>query len=264
MSRPVHAGQATEWARHHQTSPGTLLGFVIIWLSKTHSKYPISGSGWLSDFVFSGRRDSNPRPLEPHSSALPSCATARSGTEAQKVARTRANCKRDPLRRSLAIPRLRDNERYENRSEILSKTLRFVVPQAPGLLEIVWRSVLRGKSPAVYLTAPKVRPRTSCFCVNQPTIMMGIIARKDAAESLAQNKPSGLEKPAIKTGSGAARELVRLRLQKDSFQARMINNSAVDATPGIAIGRNKCQSSCQISAPSMRAASRIAPGISQK
>ena len=28
-------------------------------------------------FALSGRRDSNPRPLEPHSSALPSCATAR-------------------------------------------------------------------------------------------------------------------------------------------------------------------------------------------
>jgi hypothetical protein len=28
-------------------------------------------------FLPSGRRDSNPRPLEPHSSALPSCATAR-------------------------------------------------------------------------------------------------------------------------------------------------------------------------------------------
>ena len=27
--------------------------------------------------IWSGRRDSNPRPLEPHSSALPSCATAR-------------------------------------------------------------------------------------------------------------------------------------------------------------------------------------------
>src|ERR1700732_45808 len=27
-------------------------------------------------FAVSGRRDSNPRPLEPHSSALPSCATA--------------------------------------------------------------------------------------------------------------------------------------------------------------------------------------------
>ena len=29
----------------------------------------------------SGRRDLNPRPLEPHSSALPSCATARSARE---------------------------------------------------------------------------------------------------------------------------------------------------------------------------------------
>src|ERR1700730_4085243 len=27
--------------------------------------------------TWSGRRDSNPRPLDPHSSALPSCATAR-------------------------------------------------------------------------------------------------------------------------------------------------------------------------------------------
>ena len=31
----------------------------------------------ISGGVISGRRDSNPRPLEPHSSALPSCATAR-------------------------------------------------------------------------------------------------------------------------------------------------------------------------------------------
>src|SRR6516164_9513769 len=37
----------------------------------------------LSEMI-SGRRDSNPRPLEPHSSALPSCATAR--LEAQDVA----------------------------------------------------------------------------------------------------------------------------------------------------------------------------------
>jgi hypothetical protein len=29
------------------------------------------------DLMTSGRRDLNPRPLEPHSSALPSCATAR-------------------------------------------------------------------------------------------------------------------------------------------------------------------------------------------
>src|ERR1700741_1867033 len=32
----------------------------------------------------SGRRDSNPRPLEPHSSALPSCATARFFQERQR------------------------------------------------------------------------------------------------------------------------------------------------------------------------------------
>jgi hypothetical protein len=37
----------------------------------------------------SGRRDSNPRPLEPHSSALPSCATARflEGGQANRPAR---------------------------------------------------------------------------------------------------------------------------------------------------------------------------------
>jgi hypothetical protein len=32
---------------------------------------------YTTDLRISGRRDSNPRPLEPHSSALPSCATAR-------------------------------------------------------------------------------------------------------------------------------------------------------------------------------------------
>src|SRR6266403_2980067 len=37
----------------------------------------------------SGRRDSNPRPLEPHSSALPSCATAR---RAETIRRGAASC----------------------------------------------------------------------------------------------------------------------------------------------------------------------------
>ncbi|ENN87522.1 hypothetical protein RHSP_44117 [Rhizobium freirei PRF 81] len=36
-----------------------------------------------------------------------------------------------------------------------------------------------------YLTAPKVRPRTSCFWLNQPRIRIGAIAMVDAAESLA-------------------------------------------------------------------------------
>ncbi len=36
-----------------------------------------------------------------------------------------------------------------------------------------------------YLTAPKVRPRTSCFCENQPRMRMGAIAIVEAADSLA-------------------------------------------------------------------------------
>src|SRR5436309_6159916 len=41
----------------------------------THNLCFIRVNPWLKNF--SGRRDLNPRPLEPHSSALPSCATAR-------------------------------------------------------------------------------------------------------------------------------------------------------------------------------------------
>ncbi len=44
-----------------------------------------------------------------------------------------------------------------------------------------------------YLTAPKVRPRTSCFCENQPRMRIGAMARVEAAESFAQKKPSGAE-----------------------------------------------------------------------
>ena len=36
-----------------------------------------------------------------------------------------------------------------------------------------------------YLTAPKVRPRTSCFWLNQPRIRIGAIAMVEAADSLA-------------------------------------------------------------------------------
>src|SRR5262249_41501629 len=46
---------------------------------------------------------------------------------------------------------------------------------------------------AHYFTAPKVRPRTSCFWANQPITNMGAIAMVEAAESFAQNRPSGLE-----------------------------------------------------------------------
>src|SRR6202034_3004084 len=60
-----------------------------------------------------------------------------------------------------------------------------------------------------HLTAPKVKPRTSCFCENQPRMRMGAMARVDAAESLAQKNPSGAEKEAMKAGNGAALEVVR-------------------------------------------------------
>ena len=44
-----------------------------------------------------------------------------------------------------------------------------------------------------HLTAPKVKPRTSCFCENQPRMRIGAMASVEAAESLAQKKPSGAE-----------------------------------------------------------------------
>src|SRR5579885_718667 len=47
--------------------------------------------------------------------------------------------------------------------------------------------------PAAHFTAPKVRPRTSWRWENQPSTRMGVIAMVEAAESLAQNSPSGLE-----------------------------------------------------------------------
>ena len=37
----------------------------------------------------------------------------------------------------------------------------------------------------LYLTAPKVSPRTSCFWLNQPMTRMGAMASIEAAESLA-------------------------------------------------------------------------------
>src|SRR5690606_39691529 len=44
-----------------------------------------------------------------------------------------------------------------------------------------------------YFTAPNVRPRTSCFWLIQPMMRIGAMARVEAAESLAQNRPCGLE-----------------------------------------------------------------------
>ena len=64
--------------------------------------------------------------------------------------------------------------------------------------------------------------------------------------------------------SGAALEAVRLSVQKASFQARMTFRSSVEAMPGTAIGVRTWTISLDRLAPSIRAASRISPGISRK
>ena len=68
----------------------------------------------------------------------------------------------------------------------------------------------------------------------------------------------------MKAVSGAALVVVSRIVQKDSFQARMMLRSSVEAMPGTAIGVSTCQISPQSEAPSIRAASRISPGISRK
>ena len=76
-------------------------------------------------------------------------------------------------------------------TDIARRTLRSVLR---GSSSLPCRNVLsRSKSDAPYFTAPKVNPRTNCFCVSQPSTMMGATASNEAAESLAQNRPSGLE-----------------------------------------------------------------------
>ncbi|EAU67861.1 conserved hypothetical protein [Stigmatella aurantiaca DW4/3-1] len=87
------------------------------------------------------------------------------------------------------------------------------------------------RTPKNYLTAPKVRPRTSCFCEPHPITMMGAQARVETAESLAQKRPSGLEKEATSALRGAAWVVVRFSDQNASFQLRMRASSAVEASP---------------------------------
>src|ERR1700742_3233552 len=99
-----------------------------------------------------------------------------------------------------------------------------------------------GSAP-VYLTAPNVRPRTSWRCENQPSTMIGAIAISEAADSLAQNCPSGEEYSEMKKLSGAAYLLVRFKVQNASFHARITLSSRVEAMPGTAIGARTLPSS---------------------
>src|SRR4051812_6731579 len=96
-----------------------------------------------------------------------------------------------------------------------------------------------------YLTAPKVRPRTNCRCAAHPNTRMGAMARTEAADSFARKRPCGLEKVAMKTARVPALALVRLMLQNASFQQRMSDRRADEASPGRDMGSKRCQISCQ-------------------
>src|SRR5471032_1936602 len=115
-----------------------------------------------------------------------------------------------------------------------------------------------------YLTAPKVMPCTSCFWQNQPSAMIGAIAISEAADSLAQNRPSGLEYEAISQASVPALAAPRLSDQNDSFQAQTMHTSAVEAMPPTASGSTMWRNSSTTVAPSMRDASRISRGSSRR
>src|ERR1700750_3468106 len=117
---------------------------------------------------------------------------------------------------------------------------------------------------SLYLTAPKVRPCTSCFWLNQPNTTMGAMASTEAADSFDQNRPSGLEDDAISAASVPAFAAVRLSDQNASFHASTRHSRPVDAMPPIASGRITWRNSEASVAPSMRAASRISGGMSLK
>jgi hypothetical protein len=66
-------------------------------------------------------------------------------------------------------------------------------PALPGRQQRPLGGSAEGDAGGIYFTAPKVRPCTSCFWLNQPNTTMGAMAMNEAADSLAQNRPSGLE-----------------------------------------------------------------------
>ena len=80
---------------------------------------------------------------------------------------------------------------------------------------------------------------------------MGNTAITDAAESLAQNNPSGLENEAIKTDKGAELVEVSINVQKASFQHKMTLKRNAEEIPGKDKGKTILVISCIIVAPSI-------------
>jgi hypothetical protein len=86
-------------------------------------------------------------------------------------------------RSSVDLPQPEGPTKTANSPSSMVRSSGGMTSTAPKLLETL-SSVMRPMD-APYFTAPKVRPRTSCFWLNQPRIRIGAMAMVEAAESLA-------------------------------------------------------------------------------
>src|SRR3989442_15442030 len=117
-----------------------------------------------------------------------------------------------------------------SRSSMPSDTPLMMSTSPKDLRMLVSLTVAIARCPP-YFTAPKVRPRTSCRWLIQPKMRIGAMAMVDAAESLAQKSPSGLENEAMNAVRGAALAAVRLRLQRPPFLIRVRPRSWLGGRP---------------------------------
>ena len=114
------------------------------------------------------------------------------------ISSSRRSCAAGSTCRSPTVRRRRTN----SRSSMSRSTPLMICDVAVALADVLERARSPWLDPPAYLTAPKVRPRTSWRWLIQPNTRMGAMASVEAAESLAQNRPSGAEKEAMKAVSG--------------------------------------------------------------
>jgi hypothetical protein len=121
------------------------------------------------------------------------------------------------------------------RSFSLGYQLRLTRMGGSSTRQSLWRDRLMRMSlspdqPLAYFTAPKVRPRTNCFCVSQPSTIIGATARKNA-DSLVQKSPSvDSNRKQMNMVNSCALAFERLILQNASFQEKMRRRRAVEAS----------------------------------
>src|ERR1700712_5270095 len=97
-------------------------------------------------------------------------------------------------RSSVDLPQPDGPTNTVNWPRAIDRSMPLIVFTSPNCFStpLSWRNVIFLLLVA-YLTAPNVRPCTSCFWLNQPNTTMGAMASPEAADNLDQNRPSGLE-----------------------------------------------------------------------